>query len=823
MSSSNTLDPSTCHSVDDAFTYPLPQVRQFHRTLTLDLDSKNARLRTLVGGGYRELLSTAETILQMRKDVSSVETQLGSAGSRCGQDAVTGIIDGLARFQCSPGEGQEQEYKGWSARLRVLSMCAIIVGKLLRKPSENAVAEGEQAAARRNLVTAAKVWVLSELLIKNLGCSTVRRSQHDEAVLKEAKRRSKTSRKRLLAAIETYIGEIDESSDRRPLTQILCAYSLTKRSGARDVLVHFLKVRGRGISLYFEDDEDGRVESLHVTKALRLFTRTISDVQALVPRMLSNALEGIKAHPLLSDPALREIESLRIDVCEQWSGDDLLYFKPYIMHDDLESSHAVAMLKSWVARFSKVLLSGLEKILATIPDFGAVSDLRSTTLALWFTESSKTRGFDASFMLDDIRQIFMSRMVELLKSRISKLHLVDTEVEATLLSWEHETATKTQSLWDQDIFDIDMSNGAHEFRRTVIARTFGRDDAVSRALNSYQTWHRLVKEVTVIIDQLEKDRWDEDIEDMEDEETLQARNDALSKDDPQMLREKMKAFLGQAFETLHDKFATLTDTHLRSSHAGHVASYILRIVRDLRSDLPTNTSGITFGLSLVPKLHAEIAKMATSASLDTFSPTLQNKRVAGRALWEGSPQLPVQPSPAVFKLLHLTALAMASLGNDLWSPTAMAVLKHATCCDLFSKYASMLESAAAPDEIDSSPDDSDNLNKDNATTDPAEQVSEKEDAVESDGQHARKRLLRHELLVQSLFDIRILQCAFDSGSSSSSSTKATSAGSLQTTLDSISGLAALDTKEDNRLTQSAAEYWRRTALLFGPLGLPSAS
>src|SRR5215469_17528346 len=98
MAQSKTLDPSTCTTASEAFKYSLPQVRQFHRSLTSELDEKNARLRTLVGGSYRQLLGTAEMILGMRGDIGVVEERLGRGGEGCGREVVRGKVGGLGRL-----------------------------------------------------------------------------------------------------------------------------------------------------------------------------------------------------------------------------------------------------------------------------------------------------------------------------------------------------------------------------------------------------------------------------------------------------------------------------------------------------------------------------------------------------------------------------------------------------------------------------------------------------------------------------------------------------------------------------------------------------
>src|ERR1700733_1757644 len=99
MAANKNLDPTTCNTASEAFKYPLPQVRQFHRSLTAELDEKNARLRTLVGGSYRQLLGTAEMILQMKEDIGEVEEKLGRVGKGCGRGVIGGMVGGLGKLQ----------------------------------------------------------------------------------------------------------------------------------------------------------------------------------------------------------------------------------------------------------------------------------------------------------------------------------------------------------------------------------------------------------------------------------------------------------------------------------------------------------------------------------------------------------------------------------------------------------------------------------------------------------------------------------------------------------------------------------------------------
>lgn len=84
-------DPATLTSCADIFSgnHTLPQIRSIHKSLHVQIEEKAARLRTQVGGSYRELLGTADTIVQMRGDNSRVQDLLGNMGARCGRTVVS--------------------------------------------------------------------------------------------------------------------------------------------------------------------------------------------------------------------------------------------------------------------------------------------------------------------------------------------------------------------------------------------------------------------------------------------------------------------------------------------------------------------------------------------------------------------------------------------------------------------------------------------------------------------------------------------------------------------------------------------------------------
>jgi hypothetical protein len=813
MASNKTLDPTTCTTASDAFKYPLPQIRLFHRSLTSELDEKNARLRTLVGGSYRQLLGTAETILHMRDDINVVEDKLGRVGKGCGRGAVSGKAGGLAKLQECGRHGKHAEELQWAARIKVLGVCAVIVGRLLKRsiPSESAPKGGRG----RNLVLAAKVLVLSRLLEKSIVDMVPKRSITDKETLENLKRKLETSKRRLRRAIERTLETVG-GDNREDLIQALAAHSLTTNSGAKDVLRRFLQIRGGALSLSFEEDTDK--ESPGYVRALELYAQTLLDVQALVPRRLSETLASLTTKHLLKDESLRELEGLRLDVCEKWFGDEILFFTPYIRHDDLEGAQAVSTLKAWAKHASEVLLQELARSLESFTEFKAVVELRRRILAIWIKEGGKARGFDPSILLDSLREVINRRFVELLKSRVSKLHLVASEIEGTLESWERGVTDRQDSLWDDEMVGMEITNGALAFKQSVLARTYGRNDAVSRTYRGYQTWRHLVEETTVAIDQLKKQRWDDDLEDIEDDATLESRNTLLSVDDPQMLQECLDSSLDKAYKDLHEKIGMLFRTYSESDQVGPISIYVLRVMRDIRSELPKNPSAQAFGLSLVSSLHKQLALTTSAELLLKFTKTFSMKRVAGRSLWEGGDglrELPVQPSPGTFKFLHGLASSMAKIGSDLWSPGAVRVLKQYLRAEVNSAWISSLDNQVAEAKVDGIPTNGDVTSNQDKLKEAEEEAVEETPVSGSDTKSGEpennveiQRTNKAEVVLQFLFDVLVLQNAFETSNLSPG-------GELIDLIKMLESRAEVEAGWKKRLDISAREYWKRTSLLFG--------
>lgn len=157
---------STIASSADVFSgsNTLPQIRNIHKTLHVQIEEKANRLRTQVGSSYRELLGTADTIVQMRSDNDEVQELLGRMGGRCGRAVVGTKASGLEKFINRANDTQTTE----AARLRLLDGCGLVFDRILKGGGglDDSVKRGDR------LIVATKIYVLSRLLVNSLGDRT---------------------------------------------------------------------------------------------------------------------------------------------------------------------------------------------------------------------------------------------------------------------------------------------------------------------------------------------------------------------------------------------------------------------------------------------------------------------------------------------------------------------------------------------------------------------------------------------------------------------------------------------------------------------------
>ncbi|ORY70144.1 uncharacterized protein BCR38DRAFT_333714 [Pseudomassariella vexata] len=789
-------DTSDLTTSSQVFTsYTLPQIRAIHKSLHVQIDEKAARLRTQVGNSYRELLGTADIIVRMRHDMSDVQNTLGQMGGMCGRTVVGDKVAGLSKFR---DHEEADADMGRAAKVKLLQACGLTVGRLLKGGPER---RGER------LTLAAKILVLSRLLISSFG-DLITEDHSVRVAVESAKKSLGSMRRRLLRSIEKALDKVGEGDKQGDIIKSLCAYSLASSSGARDVLRHFLNVRGEAMALEFDFEEHGRDRGTgNVLNALDLYTRTLLHVQALVPTKLAEALAALKKRPLLADESLQAVEGLRLDIYERWCGEDIQYFTPFIRHDDLDGKQAKDMLVTWARKGCEALLQGLTKTLESMTEFKAIVDLRTKVLQHWIKDGGKAKGLDPATMLDGLRKAINHRLLSVLDTKVAKLRLVGSEVSAALEAWRPGISDRHHSLWDEEMLDMDVLNGSAQITHEVVSRLHGRNDAVSKAVTCYESWYHLMDDVGEMVKRLQRQRWDNDIDEIEDEETIEVRQTLLSKEDPQKIHEQLNTTLEQAFKHLHEQLSSLWDTHKDGPNNGQIAQYFLRILRDIRSRLPQINEVKSFGLDCVPSLHGRLAAQVSSSPIELFETTaLIRSRVTGRSLWEGEPELPSQPSPDTFKLLRNLIMSMGDAGLDLWTPTAVKVLKTVFSDQLAGVWRTAIKNdTSIPEGTEAKPVDKMEVSGDEQEAD----ETVKDDAEPSSVESSKDSDARRELLVQWLYDIGLLQICLGIDDSRNEN--------LEKLADEVFEMTSLESGDRERMGKSAQGYWKRTSLLFGLL------
>lgn len=723
---------------------------------------------------------------------------------------------------------------GGVARLQLLEKCVLAVSRVLRGAGVGGGLEGLGSGDK--LVLATKLLILARLLIKSFGDRV--EDEQTRAALQTAEKNRVTLRRKLSRCVERVLERCGEESDRGDILKALAAYSLATNSGARDSLKHFLSVREKAMRLAVEVDENKRdLSTKDVLAALNFYTKTLLDVQAVAPLNLSEVLGNLKRRPLLADMTLQKLEVLRLDIYERWCGEDVQEFTPFIRHDDLDGKQAKDMLTGWADAGREVLIAGLEKTLGTMSEFKNIVELRTEVLQLWIRDGTRARGFDPSQMLDKLRKAVNARLLAVIDTKVNKLHLVGSEVAATLESWREGSTDAQQGLWDESTYDMELSNGVAAFLQDVMARMYGRNDAVSKAINCYGSWRHVIDDVGGVVEYLEKQRWDDDIDDYEDDDVIEARQEALSREDPAALQERLNATLETAFEALEQKLVALWKERQDGPNSGRMAMFFVRVLRDMRSSLPKMEAIKDFGLEMVPSLHGEVAREVSVAPLDEFiGGPLARRTVVGRALWEGSPEMPSVPTPGMFMFLRDLSRGMGDAGMDLWSPTAVRVLKGLVsrkACEAWRKALEALPDASGDSGNGKTNGEEGEADSDGegGTKDKGEEPGTKDETEDGDegdagdkndeetedetagGDEAKNGDAgsdeSRDLLVQWFFDISYFQCCFAATNESKEWQGLAEAVYEKTGLE--------DEALRQRLVKASQEYWKKTSLLFGLL------
>lgn len=668
--------------------------------------------------------------------------------------------------------------------------CTTTITRLLRK--------------RVSILLVAKILVVSRLLH-----NTLSQNQSTPPFLEDLRKQLASLQQTVLKRIDKRLASVKTTEDN--IIESLSAFCLATRSSADDAIHHFHQVRLDVITRQLDLSRE------NIPQALRLFIHTLQTSKVLRSRQFAEVLSKLKARPILSDPEIRSLDGLDIEVLGRWVAPDVNNFTPWIKLSELNRSEAVESIKEWSLQAFERLSEGCQKTLAQSGDFGEILSLRATTIELWLTSWGSTITHRSVNVLERLRAIFNIHLKRVLTAEVQTVDDIGENILSIISSWESTNHAPVGSLWDYDLIATDYSNGAAAFKQTVADRLLGCDDDVSAVMKIYKTWLSSIRHVDESIESLRDLRWTDvlvggEVEDEDIDITPQ-----LNKEDPKLLSDGLHAAVRQAFDNLQSSF-TESFNAIGTSHLGQKASFLLRVVRLVRRNIPAGfvADNFIFFREAVPELQkllaAEVIAHTTSLVLLPSPPAQQDSKklkiVPGRSLWEGDPALPVQPSPGTFKYLRRLTATMDENGADMWDPSTVQVLKE----ELRKHVAESLGSAL--DDLETWPTQvAAAVNSEEKADKPSEGSNEKDKENEANLTHLEPETsdgsseadVLHDWKVQLFFDASYLANALEG---------LTQPGDI---VDRVQKSAELSAETINIIRTGSRDYWKRTELLFGLL------
>lgn len=681
------------------------------------------------------------------------------------------------------------------AQLSLLHLCAATISRLLRR--------------RGSLLLIAKLFVVSRLLHKTLS-----QQKAVPPFLETLRTQLVSLRQTLLKRIRKCLGSANSTAD--DTIEALAAYCLATSSSSDDAIRHFRDVR---LGVIDSQLANTVLSGENVLKAFLLYIRTLQTSKVLLSRRLSDVLSKLKTRPIMTDPEIRGLDDLSIHTLGRWAAAEVTNFTPWIKLSELSKSDAEKMIKQWSSQAFQALIKGCRKTLGNWQSFSDLLVLRKNTIELWLTSRSSTPTHSSLGVLEGIRSIFNEQLTRVLSSQAAKLELFGQETSSKVSYWESNEHPDAQSLWDHNLISLDYSNGAAAFKQSVMDKLLGRDEDISTALKGYQAWRSDIESCRQSADDLCRTKWADILDEGEDEDSDVDIAAMLNDDDPKLLQNALQAAVRQSLDNLQNSFSDTSEAFGQSNRNAK-AAYLLRLIRLVRRDLPAEfiSSDYSFSGCIVPKLQqmlaTELVAHTTPLSLPDGS---RPKRLPGRSLWEGDPEVPVQPLSYTFKFLRRLVESMDQSGPDLWDLSTVQALKRTLQEELSKSITAALQNLESITvENDPPKPESNSESKSQSEESPTENGSKPDNNKQPESEATNKDVSEshlRDLKIQLFFDTVYLKDIF-AVKDLEHNKLADTVEQLRSSLDSDSDKGVSKTME-----KSAHEYWKRTKLLFGLLDI----
>lgn len=676
----------------------------------------------------------------------------------------------------------DHERFAFASQLAVLRNCPDVLAKLLRSGG--------------SLLLAAKILVISRLLHKK-GSQRPKPPPYLESI----RVRLAGFRRKLLAKVDKVLQSLEVTGE--VLIEAMCAFSLATSSSPTDVLRHFHHIRLDAMASQIQSNTDIRQA---LFRALQIYVTTMKETKEYFPKQLAHALQMLKSTPTIKSQELYKLIELNLDLYEQWIGDDIKIFVPYIRHDELQRPEADRILKQWAKQafssFLSALKAGLQPIIDPIP----VIQLRKDILQLWLSTPEQNIVIDSYEALEGLRDVFNSQSIQLIQSQIMSLRKVGAVIDSTLLNWGSGSVDHCPSLWDSSTLSNEVSNG-NTFTK-LLARSKGETEALQRVSRDYKVWFERINQIQEMIKTMRQTRWEDVINDIDNDDLLEDKQEVLSEDDPRLLQKELQVSLEISLEQFESSIRMQVAKH-DELHRSQKSVFLLRVWREIRQNLPSSYRNLDIGIEVISNLQLVVAQLTIKAPLRAckrrISSSTQNGLNLWTSLWEGDPKLPIIPSSWVFRLLHDIVSSMKKIGSDIWSAKAVNILKNQLRAELVAYLRAPKSPAPTTPQVDG------NLVGD--SDDPRPDLEVNSDTIEKPAINGESQGLdasHNDGNVQRYFDLLyLIHATMQKGEHVDQE-----ADDLVRFKDVIEEELVQEEGSRKRMRRDAEEYWRRTSMLF---------
>ncbi|KAK6521508.1 hypothetical protein TWF506_001719 [Arthrobotrys conoides] len=808
---------------EDAFQHPVVSVRGMEKQLRVALQEKKEGLRALVGESYRDLLKTAERIIEMNDSIQRVESHLSQASKQCNYGTLQKKAANAVTMKENE-DNKDRKNRVTAAELAVLSNCPVAISRTLTRD--------------KSPLVAAKLYILARLLRRSVS------EKIKSPFIISLERQLSNLRVTLLRDLEHELCRLDTDSSK--ILQCLGAYSLITSSSTSDTFMYFQNLRLNAVVSLLQQDT---VSAETILEAIRLVNENLRLSTQLFPRRLSDTLTTLKIKPLFQEPAINDILELNMAVHGNWISESIRKYTPWLKTDDLSNDGCKAEISSKLGTTLRAIFDGLEKAVKVVNQVESLVQIRYNILAASRGVMGRTSDLDSEDLnqsLHKIREIVNTRIREVLNGDIGGIGVLGSEL-ATLVSGNSSARKREPASWSGMLSAFESAKGGRNLKAMVRAVNHSDKSGLRAIRLKHAKWvSTITNNYSHIKKMAEEKDWDPDNDDEDDEIDAPESLKEMNHKDTESLLSTYSEGLLEGYRLLETNLSSLVDGMQQTDEEAEsplpienscIALRFITVVRNTSLQY-ANTTIIDlswFGKDATGKLYDFLAKGVAKKALRGFGKDLSKRKwasdVSFDSLWEGSPKLPIQPSPLVFKFLRALVQSMNEIGADVWSRDAADTLKRNVTKSIWEELEASLASAEKQTNgVSSLGIEMKETTEEDAPKGEGEDAKG-EDAKDEDTNGDKEAdlndppisPLKREQVLQTYFDATYLDNAFRTARGRSvggddknrESTIVLSWEFVERTREKIS----IETDERERMSRSAEDYWRRTSLLFGVLDI----